>query len=107
VVVGASSAPLAAFSFTLCSAGRKGRQNRNTKQGKQMITLEIDGNKVEAENEKEARKLLAKMVKEQRKQQEKNAAAYSLAKMKAESAAYRVLARKAEAEEFPRLVRVG
>lgn len=65
-----------------------------------MITLEVNGTRVEAETEKEARKQLAKLVREQKKADAAHAALRDAAYLKAESAGYRALKFKARGQ-FP------
>jgi hypothetical protein len=66
-----------------------------------MVTIEVNGRKVEAETEKEAKKALAKLMREDKKERAARNADYQQAQLKAQAAAYRVLARKATGERFP------
>lgn len=62
------------------------------------MELSINGTVVD---EKEARKAIAKAMRADRKAAAKRSADYAQANLKAQAAAYRVLARKASGEEFP------
>ncbi len=64
------------------------------------ITIEVNGTRVEAETEKDARKALRKAMAAEKKANAERDARYKLARLRAESAAYRVLERKAIDKEF-------
>ncbi len=64
-----------------------------------MITLELNGKRVEAETEKEARKQLRQLVKQEKKDQAERDALHGKARSKAESNGYRLLCRIASGDQ--------
>ncbi len=58
-----------------------------------MITVELNGRRVEVETEKDAKKALAKLVREERKEHAERTARYEKARVKAESLGYTLLKR--------------
>jgi len=67
-----------------------------------MITVNVNGTEIEVQDEKQARKEIAKALRQERKEAKRRSEAYALAMVKARSEAYRVLQRKVTGEEFPR-----
>lgn len=58
-----------------------------------MVTIEVNGQRVEASTEKEAKKMLAKLLKQEKAAQAKRNAEYQAARQKGEALAYRILSR--------------
>ncbi len=66
-----------------------------------MIAVEVNGQRVEVETEREARRVLSKALKDARKLELAHQAQYQTARLKADAAGYRLLQRRAAAEDFP------
>lgn len=66
-----------------------------------MITLELNGRKVEAETEREARKALAKMIREEAKETARREEDYKAARLEAQSGAYDLIRRILTNEPIP------
>lgn len=67
-----------------------------------MITVEVNGQKMEAETEKEARKLLRKALAQEKKEHLQREEYRKLAHLRARSEAYNILERKLKGETFHR-----
>lgn len=67
-----------------------------------MFAVEVNGVRLEAATEKEAKRLMSKAVKQAKKEEADRDRKYAVATMKARAAAWRVLERKASGEEMPR-----
>lgn len=67
-----------------------------------MVAIEVNGVRVEASTEKEAKRAMARLVRESRKAEEAKGKLRKMAQLRSESIGYRVLGRMAEKGELPK-----